>query len=294
MNTQIETITSEAGGPHPGIIPAAGIAEAEQRDDAAVSAPDKQTAAEAIHETETITSGAEAVEPVATPEHPAAEPEQSPSVVQDGGALQSAETAAIRDYGMPVHEVCDLFPLMDDADLHRLAADIRQNGLVHPIVRHEGQLVDGRNRAIACRIAGVEPRYVEWRDVYRGPMSLHRWILSLNAERRHLTVDQIAITQAALVTWELADAGRQRQTEAGRQQGEHGKEGGRGNTKAPATNSLQGVPGAEADASKTKSPRDRSGATREQLAKQVGVSAHKAQQALTVYSGPRFSDQAIS
>jgi ParB-like chromosome segregation protein Spo0J len=39
-----------------------------------------------------------------------------------------------------------------------LAADIKANGLLHPIVvDKEGALIDGRNRARAWEIAGVEP-----------------------------------------------------------------------------------------------------------------------------------------
>ena len=48
------------------------------------------------------------------------------------------------DYGMPVHPVCDLFPLMDAGSLAGLATDIKANGLLSAIVLHQGQIVDGR------------------------------------------------------------------------------------------------------------------------------------------------------
>jgi len=61
----------------------------------------------------------------------------------------------------PVHPVADLFPMMTNEELDDLAADIKTNGLVHPIVvDKDGFLIDGRNRARACEIAGIEPTTV--------------------------------------------------------------------------------------------------------------------------------------
>ena len=61
----------------------------------------------------------------------------------------------------PVHPVADLFPRMTDEELADLAADIKANGLIHPIVvDKDGVLIDGRNRARACEIAGIEPATV--------------------------------------------------------------------------------------------------------------------------------------
>jgi hypothetical protein len=65
-------------------------------------------------------------------------------------------------HGMPVHPVCGLFPLMSEADLMKLQEDIKENGLKLPIVIHEGQVLDGRDRLNACVRAGVEPRFEEW------------------------------------------------------------------------------------------------------------------------------------
>ena len=43
-----------------------------------------------------------------------------------------------------------------------LSQDIRINGLLHPIVVHRGQIVDGR--LLACRERDIEPRFVESAD----------------------------------------------------------------------------------------------------------------------------------
>ena len=55
-------------------------------------------------------------------------------------------------------------------------------------------LLDGRNRALACIRAGVEPRTF----VYHGDPWLYS--LSKNKHRRHMTTDQIAMVAATLAT----------------------------------------------------------------------------------------------
>jgi ParB-like chromosome segregation protein Spo0J len=92
----------------------------------------------------------------------------------------------------PVHPVADLFPMMSDEELDDLAADIKANGLVHPIViDREGTLIDGRNRLEACRRAKVE---AEW-TVFDGDDPV-AFILSSNVNRRHMTPSQRAMVVA--------------------------------------------------------------------------------------------------
>lgn len=45
--------------------------------------------------------------------------------------------------------------MLAEDELNELAADMKANGLIHPLVVKEGVLIDGRNRREACRIAGV-------------------------------------------------------------------------------------------------------------------------------------------
>jgi hypothetical protein len=60
-----------------------------------------------------------------------------------------------------VHPATDLFPaLVTGPDFDALLADITANGLKHPIVRTlRGAILDGRRRALACRLTGIHPKY---------------------------------------------------------------------------------------------------------------------------------------
>ena len=86
------------------------------------------------------------------------------------------------------HEIASLFPLLSDIELRELAKNIRDMGLLVPIVLYENKILDGRNRYRACEIAGVTPKYIEW-----GGTDPWEYIWSQNAERRHLPAGQKAV-----------------------------------------------------------------------------------------------------
>ena len=93
------------------------------------------------------------------------------------------------------HEVASLFPLLSGSAFSDLVVDIRQSGLLEPIVvDSEGRILDGRNRYRACLEAGVEPRFVEW----KGDGPLIELSLRLNLRRRHLNESQRAMVAARL------------------------------------------------------------------------------------------------
>jgi uncharacterized protein with WD repeat len=113
--------------------------------------------------------------------------------------------------------------------------------------------------------AGVrEASYVQWRAIYHGSETVAQWIWSINAERRHLTVDQWLAVQVAFQAWEEREVAKLKQIEGG-------KTAGRGRPQQVETNSSQPI-------HKT----SRSPQVRTKLAKQLGVSEHKVQQALNV------------
>ncbi len=94
------------------------------------------------------------------------------------------------------HPACLLFPKMGKEELKELAADIKANGLRNPIALYHGQVLDGRNRLAACKIAKVKPRFVEW----EGTGSPLAWVISENLIRRHLTSSQRAVIALDLLS----------------------------------------------------------------------------------------------
>jgi transposase-like protein len=96
------------------------------------------------------------------------------------------------DYGeFTPHPAADVFPLMREEDLQKLADDIRQCGQLDDIEVLEGtsQIIDGRNRYLACRLAGVEPRTKEI-SMDGMPYGIYEYAVSKNLLRRQLTAGQ--------------------------------------------------------------------------------------------------------
>lgn len=86
---------------------------------------------------------------------------------------------------MKVHQFAELFPMLSAAELQDLAADIKSHGLQQPCVRQGDVLLDGRNRLAACKIAGVDAKFVE----YEGDSPV-AFIIGANLKRRHLDKGQ--------------------------------------------------------------------------------------------------------
>ncbi len=75
-------------------------------------------------------------------------------------------------------------------ELKELSDDIQINGLQNEIVLFAGKVLDGRNRLLACRLAGVKPRF---REFVPNGISALAWVISQNLKRRQLTASQKAV-----------------------------------------------------------------------------------------------------
>jgi ParB-like chromosome segregation protein Spo0J len=97
------------------------------------------------------------------------------------------------------HPLADIFPMMDETALAELAADIKAESQREPIYLWQDQIIDGRNRYRACKIAGVEPVFKRI-DFPGGESEALAYVVSRNLKRRHLTTPQRAVIAAKVAT----------------------------------------------------------------------------------------------
>lgn len=88
---------------------------------------------------------------------------------------------------MDYHPIANIFPMLSQEELQNLADDIKEHGLNHPITIYHNQILDGRNRFEACKIANIKPDFRE----YTGNTPA-AFVVSENLKRRHLTQSQAA------------------------------------------------------------------------------------------------------
>lgn len=111
---------------------------------------------------------------------------------------------------MKYHPASEIFPMMDTNALTELSNDIKESGLLVPIITHDGMILDGRNRFEACQLAGIKPTFMP----FHSDLSPTEWVLSMNAKRRHLTPSQKAAAGvASLPLLEAEAAVRRRATQ---------------------------------------------------------------------------------
>lgn len=91
------------------------------------------------------------------------------------------------------HPLAACFPLLSDAELKELGADMKVNGQNHPIILLDGKILDGRNRYRACRMAGIEPVFQDFDGT--DPLA---FVISENIHRRHMDASQRAMAGAEL------------------------------------------------------------------------------------------------
>ena len=108
---------------------------------------------------------------------------------------RGANNAIIAIDEIPVHWSANIVPFT--GDIERLAKSIQQVGQLDAITTYRGEIIDGRRRASACILSGLEPRF---EDLYaiRGEMTadeLYEVVLAKN-NRRDLTSSQKALIAA--------------------------------------------------------------------------------------------------
>lgn len=107
--------------------------------------------------------------------------------------------AILKSTELELHPLCTLFPRLAGSAFDALRDDIRVNGLRHPIVLHQGMILDGGNRYRACVDAGIEPKFAKFEG-----SNLVSFVLSANLHRRHMSAGQQAAIVASATDWAKA------------------------------------------------------------------------------------------
>jgi len=87
------------------------------------------------------------------------------------------------------HPLALMFPEMAQDERRELMEHISTHGQLHPIVTHEGMILDGRNRYWCCLVLGLAPVLKEWDGEAGSPLA---YVVGCNLNRRHLTPGQRA------------------------------------------------------------------------------------------------------
>src|SRR5689334_15954433 len=92
-------------------------------------------------------------------------------------------------YEYEFHPLAEIFPLIEKEGFDALVEDIRTRGIIHPIVLHDGKILDGRNRYRAAKRA--EHQFTD-RDfvLLRPGLDPEAFAYSANAARRQMTQKQ--------------------------------------------------------------------------------------------------------
>ena len=86
--------------------------------------------------------------------------------------------------------------MMRESELESLAFDIKEKGLLNPVVLMAGKVLDGRNRILACAKAGIKPIFTRFHE---NGLSAVGFVITQNLQRRDLTFDQRVALAAKLV-----------------------------------------------------------------------------------------------
>jgi N6-adenosine-specific RNA methylase IME4 len=108
-------------------------------------------------------------------------------------------------FDLESHKFADIFPMVEGEQAEQLKLDIKENGLIQPIVLFEGKILDGRNRYKASKELGLTPKF----ETYTGEKPLE-FVISGNLKRRHLTESQRAVIAQDIMPM-LEEEARKRQ-----------------------------------------------------------------------------------
>jgi hypothetical protein len=96
------------------------------------------------------------------------------------------------------HSLSEVFPILEGEAFRELVEDIRAHGVLEPVTLLEGQVLDGRNRYLAARAAGLRFEDIPVTEFTGDDPAAY--VVSRNLHRRHLDPSQRAMAAARIET----------------------------------------------------------------------------------------------
>ena len=104
----------------------------------------------------------------------------------------------------PIHPLAEIFPPLAAVEYELLKADIAEHGLKHPIILHDGMVLDGKHRQQVCEELGIELATKEFDE--GDPLT---FVVRTQVGRRNLNESQRALAAARLSATSEAGGDRQ-------------------------------------------------------------------------------------
>jgi len=117
----------------------------------------------------------------------------TPQLLGPGNGRSATNIDTLTDEIHPLQ----LVPERSPKQFAALKSDIKRRGVLSPVLRYQGKILDGRGRWRACKELGIECPVLD----YDGADPVAE-IVSLNAIRRHLNASQRAMLAARIANFE--------------------------------------------------------------------------------------------
>ena len=103
---------------------------------------------------------------------------------------------------LDAHPLALCWPEISPADMELLVEDVREKGVLEPVVIYDGQILDGRHRYAAALTAGVDCPQVEYQGT--DPVG---FVQSKNSYRRHISKLERTAALDKMMEWQSAAVG---------------------------------------------------------------------------------------
>ncbi len=87
------------------------------------------------------------------------------------------------------HSLSEIFPLIEGDEFDGFVDTFKKQGLLQPIVLHQGKILEGRNRYRAGKKLGHKFSANDFTELPPG-RDPHEFVIAANVQRRHLTTEQ--------------------------------------------------------------------------------------------------------